>query len=88
MVDIYPLLPESLVTPIETVWSQLKARAAEYASHGEYPQRDHLEATVVQLLNEAHVSPWPPPHIISFYADELFTMIEQQQHHVPAGRNR
>ena len=86
MVDIHPLLPESRMTPIETVWSQLKARAAEYASHGEYPQRDHLEATVVKLLNEAHVSPWPPAHIISFYADELYSMI--QQHHVPAGRGR
>lgn len=74
------------MTPIETVWSELKARAAEYASHGAYPHREHLEATVVKLLSEAHVSPWPPPHIISFYVDELRTMIEQS--HVPAGRDR
>lgn len=74
------------MTPIETVWSQLKARAAEYASHGEKPQREHLEATVVALLNQAHVSPWPPQDIISFYANELRRMIEQQ--HVPAGRDR
>lgn len=80
------MLPESRMTPIESVWSQLKACAAEYASHGEQLQREHLEATVINLLSEAHVSPWPPQHIISFYANELRIMIEQQQ--VPAGRDR
>jgi hypothetical protein len=65
-----------MITPIEAVWNQMKASAADYAMRGEHLTRDQAEATVARMLHEARVSPWPPQSVVEFYACELVDMLE------------
>jgi hypothetical protein len=65
-----------MVTPIEAVWNQIKASAAEHSARGEHLSREQAKVTVSQMLREARVAPWPPPDIIDFYASELVEMVD------------
>lgn len=62
-------------TPIETVWSEMKVRAAENAARGERPLRAEAESTVIHLMRDAGVSPWPPHPVIEYFASEFVSMV-------------
>jgi hypothetical protein len=62
-------------TPIETVWNEMKVRAAENAARGRRPLRTEAESTVIHLMRDAGVSPWPPRSVIEFFASEFVSMV-------------
>lgn len=59
----------------------MKACAADYASRGEHVGRFRAEAIVIRFMQDARVSPWPPPAVVDFFANELLSMIEQAREH-------